>query len=230
MTIPYRYVNKHVVFRKFPIVTGNIYHIFNRGVNKSDIFYEPEDYENFLKAAVHYKTKSTKFSYTKLTLYKSDDTVSSIVLPLAKVEILAYCLMPNHFHLMIKQVADDGITNYMRRLGNSHSHYINVKYKRTGPLFESRYKNVLVETDQQLVHLSRYIHLNPLVSGMVSNTEDYKWSSLLGYVGETEDKFCDTKTVLGYFKSGQDYKDFVLDQAEYAGELDKIKHLTIDLE
>lgn len=138
--------------------------------------------------------------------------------------------MPNHFHLLMKQLIDNGITDYMRRLGNSHSHYINVKHKRTGPIFEGCYKNVLVESDQQLVHASRYIHLNPLVSGLVSSLEDYKWSSFSGYIEKEKGKLCDTNEVLGYFKSRQDYKDFVLDQAEYARELENIKHLAIDLD
>lgn len=119
--------------RKVLLETNNIYHIFNRGVNKGNIFFDEKDYLRFLKAAVHYKTKATKFSYRNYSLNSNntnDDTGS-----LKTVEILAYCLMPNHFHFVAKQLADNGITDYCRRLFNSFSHYINIKHGRVGPLF-----------------------------------------------------------------------------------------------
>ena len=222
--------------RKTPLATGHVYHIFNRGVNKQAIFFDKSDYTRFLKAAIHYKSKSTKFGYELENERVSivDDTGSSGELALQpkvpKVEVLAYCLMPNHFHFLIKQLEDEGITGFMRRLMNSYAHYINVKRKRVGPLFAGRFKNVLIETDEQFLHVSRYIHLNPLVSGLVDSLEGYPWSSYACYVNGADDKLCSPDGVVKMFESATEYKKFVLDQADYGRELERIKHLVLDVE
>src|SRR3989344_398883 len=174
--------------RKIPLATNQIYHIFNRGVNKNDIFFSQKDYNRFLAAAKHYIIKNSKFSYEKSPVdnNEANDPVSLASGP--KIEILAYCLMPNHFHFLIKQLVDDGITIYMRRFMNSYVHYVNVKNKRLGPLFQGRFKNVLVDSDEQLLHVSRYIHLNPLVSNLVANLDDYPWSSYFTYTRNAQDR------------------------------------------
>jgi len=214
------------MLRKDPLITNHLYHIFNRGVNKGEIFFSEEDYKRFFDTAVHYKTKASKFSEKDLKNDKND-TGSEIG---SKVQIVAYCLMPNHFHFLIKQLVDSGLTWYMQHLSNSYAHYIHVKYQRVGPLFEGRFKNILIESDEQLIHVSRYIHLNPVASGSVVKPKDYRWSSYLSFVSDYKDEFCDSRPVLENFKSEQDYERFVLDQVAYARELERIKHLTIDLE
>lgn len=214
--------------RKVPIVTNSIYHIFNRGVNKGDIFFSEEDYKRIFDVAVHYKTSTIRFSDSLPDPGSGGALGISIIQP--KVELLVYCLMPNHFHFLIKQLVDGGITWYMQHLSNSYSHYINTKYKRVGPLFESRFKNVLVETDEQLLHVSRYIHINPIVSNLAGDLRDYKWSSYLSYLGDHKDNLCEPDLVLGHFASSGEYEGFVNDQVEYGKELERIKHLTIDFE
>lgn len=215
------------MLRKDPIITDHLYHIFNRGVNKGDIFFSEEDYGRFLRTAIHYKTNTSQFSHLpKRSLSDTADTGSGKKEP--GVQIVAYSLMPNHFHFLIKQIADKGITWYMQHLGNSYSHYVHTKHKRVGPLFEGRFKNILVKSDEQLIHVSRYIHLNPLVSDLVSNLDNYQWSSYSAYVNDLQDELCDPKLVLGQFKSKENYRQFVLDQAEYGRELEKIKHLAFD--
>jgi putative transposase len=214
------------MLRKEPLVTDHIYHIFNRGVNKGDIFFGDEDYKRFIRVAIYYLTNNRPFSHSNLTGKPVSDPVSE----LSRVLVLGYCLMSNHFHFLIKQLVDRGITKYIQHIGNSYSHYIHTKYQRVGPLFEGRFKNVLVGSDEQLVHLSRYIHLNPLVSGLVDDPKDYRWSSYSSYIDGLMDGLCKQELVLGYFKSKQDYERFVLDQADYARELERIKRLAIDLE
>lgn len=216
--------------RRMPLVTGNIYHVFNRGVNKAPIFFTEKDYSRFLSAAVHYLSKNTKYTYEKQKILNNDDTGSSESKPKPKVGVLAYCLMPNHFHFLVKQLEDNGITSYFRRLTSSYAHFINLKYKRIGPLLQGRFKTVLVETDEQLLHLSRYIHLNPLVSDLVTRIEDYRWSSYAVHTGKGYDQLCGTKLIKDFFKSGSDYEKFVLDQINYAKTLDKIKHAVFDYE
>lgn len=213
------------VMRKEPLVNDQIYHIFNRGVNKEKIFLSDEDYHRFIQAAIHYKMRQTKFSYEKPN---RNDPVS-LDRSLDRIQILAYCLMPNHFHFLIKQLANNGITSYLRHLANSYSHYVNTKYKRVGPLFQGRFKNVLIKTDEQLIHVSRYIHLNPIVSNLITNLKSYHWSSYFGYIGgDIEDKLVEKGLILDHFRSGQNYERFVLDQVEYGRSLEKIKHLLID--
>ena len=148
--------------RKIPLITGKIYHIFNRGVNKGKIFFEKRDYQRFVDSMRHYKKRKSKFSHEKG--FSSFADPGSEARTEVRIEILAYCLMPNHVHLLVEQVADNGLTSFMQQLMSSFSHYINVKYRRTGPLFESGFKNIPIDTDEQLIHVSRYIHLNPLVS------------------------------------------------------------------
>ena len=214
--------------RKTQLVTGHIYHIFNRGVNKNEIFLSQDDYKQFLNAAIHYKTKNTRYSYEKRFKISHDPvSLQSLQLNRAlKIDVIAYCLMPNHFHFLVKQESDRGITSFMRHLMNSYSHFVNLKYKRVGPLFQGRFKAVIVDSDEQLLHLSRYIHLNPLVSNLVSDLESYPWSSYVSYIGKRVDNLANSQAVLNSFKSKSDYRQFVLDQEDYARGLENIKHLT----
>lgn len=147
------------------------------------------------------------------------------------VEINAYCLMPNHYHLLVKQTKDNGIFNFVRRLSSSCSHYFNKKNERKGGLFEGRFKAVRVETNGQLLHLSRYIHLNPYSSFLVNDLRsllDYSFSSLPEYLGRTETSICQKGTILNQFPNPEDYKKFVLDQADYQRSLEEIKHQLLE--
>lgn len=216
------------VLRKDPIVTNHTYHIFNRGVNKSEIFFAEEDYRRFITAAIHYKRSTRQFSHFRSHFRSGIGNLGN--LDKSKVKILSYCLMPNHFHFLIRQLEDGGITWFMQHLANSYAHYINVKYKRTGSLFGGRFENRLIETDEQLMHVSRYIHLNPFVADLVSRLSDYQWSSYTSFIKGLKDDIVDPKEILGFFKSEEDYNKFVLDQVNYAKELNRVKHLMVDIE
>lgn len=148
---------------------------------------------------------------------------------LTLVEIISYVLMPNHFHLLIRQTSDNGISTFIRRSINSYTRYLNTKRSRVGPLFQGAFKAVRVEDDEQLIHLSRYIHLNPLVSFVVKESEfrNYPWSSLPDYL-KGQSNLIDVDMVLGHFSSPKSYEKFIFDQADYAKELEKIKHLKLE--
>lgn len=220
--------------RKVPLVTGGIYHVFNRGVNKGEIFFFESDYRRFFRAAVHYKTKDTKFSYEKFPNALNDPVSLNVSLkpikPMgpSKVQVLTYCLMPNHFHFLLKQLVDGGVTSYFRHLANSYSHYVSVKHKRVGPLFQGRFKNVLIQSQEQLLHASRYIHLNPLISDLVPDLKNYPWSSYRAHIQNYEDELVEPEIILQDFKTKGDYERFVLDQEDYARALVEIKHLLVD--
>lgn len=213
------------MLRKHILTTGNFYHIFNRGVNKNDIFFLEKDYKRFITTAIHYKNFTHKFTASGVSGV-SDPVSSKLEKP--KIQILAYCLMPNHFHLLIKQLDDGGITWFMQHLINSYVHYVNIKHNRVGPLFQGRFRNVLVDSDDQLLHVSRYIHLNPLVSNLTSKLKTYAWSSYPSYLSGYNDNLSEPEFILGNFKSRGDYEEFVLDQVDYARSLEYIKHHILD--
>ena len=139
--------------------------------------------------------------------------------------------MINHYHLLLKQIKNNGIFNFIRLLNNSYSHYFNTKYKRKGSLFEGRFKAARIENDAQLLHLSRYIHLNPYSSFLVKNSEElisYPFSSLSEYLRQNKDNICHKEIVLGQFSDFKDYKKFVLNQADYQRSLQGIKHQLLE--
>lgn len=188
-----------------------------------NIFNNSYNFQRFLKTTLYYqilgpKPRFSLFTPTNNLLDKSKQIV----------EIVAFCLMPNHFHFLLKQLTDGGITEFISKLSNSYTKYFNIKHRRVGPLLQGEFKSILVESDEQLLHLSRYIHLNPLVSDLVKNLENYTWSSYLEYTGLNTQEICAKEIILSQFKSPKDYQKFVLDHADYGRELEIIKHQLIE--
>lgn len=165
---------------KFYIENG-YYHIYNRGVNKNKIFLDSQDYSIFI-------------SYLKLYL---DPLTGSDPRSLThEVNLLTYCLMPNHFHLLIKQITKNAMIKLMRSVSTRYSMYFNTKYKRVGPLFQGKYKAVLITNDIYLLHLSRYIHLNP-----GSDPRRYPYSSYSHYLGDKSISWIKSEEILNHFKT-----------------------------
>lgn len=212
--------------RIIPLVNGELYHIYNRGTDRKDIFLQPRDYKRFQNTFYYYHFSNTKVRFSKFV--KSELEILKIDAP-KLVEIICYCLMPNHFHFLLKQVSANGISVFISKLSNSYTKYFNLKYTRVGPLLQGAFKSVLVETDEQLLHLSRYIHLNPIVSGLHKDLETYKWSSYSEYVAGNSG-VCFRDTILGHFSLNQSYAEFVKDQISYGTSLEILKHKTIDVD
>ncbi len=209
--------------RIFPFVNGHFYHIYNRGVEKRRIFEKSWDHSRLIKTMQYYQLLGPKPRLSKFLLGSiiKPDTTKKIV------DIICYCLMPNHFHFLIKQLKDGGITEFISKLSNSYTKYYNVKYNRVGPLLQGEFKAVLIESDEQLIHVSRYIHLNPIASFLVKNLRDWRWSSYPEYIG-LKDGLCAKEDILSFFKSPKDYEKFVLEQVEYAQTLELIKHQLLE--
>lgn len=178
--------------------TGSYYHVYNRGNRREQTFLRYRDYERFLGKVAEYKKKY-------------------------QLEILVYCLMPNHVHFLLQQLADNAISKFMSDLCNSHSRYFNVKYETVGSLFQGRFKAKLVDKDEYLVYLSSYIHLNPLELFHLRNNNGfelllhYKWSSLPTYLSGKSDEIVNVDSILQYFSSKDpvaDYKDFIASNIE----------------
>lgn len=222
-------------YRKVVLAQDQIYHVFNRGVARQTIFSSPKDYTRFLDLVDYYRFVGIPMSFSRLNKLSVEDR-RYIVIELRKhslqVEVLAFCLMPNHFHFLLKQTTSNGISAFMSNAQNAYAKYFNIKNDRSGPLFQSMFKAVRVESDEQLLHLSRYIHLNPSTGFLVDSKGllHYRWSSLPCYIYESFDTyfFVQPEAILVFMRNKDAYKAFIFDQIEYQRELNKIKHLMLE--
>ena len=179
--------------RKIVFANDYYYHIYNRGVEKRIIFQNKKDYNTFLEILIYYLVPDKKWP-KQIFSRKPQVKISQ------GVSLLCYCLMPNHFHLLVKQKEDNCIVAFMNALGITYARYFNKKYDRVGSLFQGRFKAKLVETDEYLLHLSKYIHLNP-EEFYKKSILSYPYSSYRFYVDGGPKQFIDTETVLSYFSS-----------------------------
>lgn len=221
--------------RQVPFVTDQYYHVFNRGVAKQPTFTTEQDYLQARLAIQFYQyidppIKLSRYKTLpkdeKLNLLQELETRDKIV------DIVSFVFMPNHWHFLLKQNTDNGITRFISQFSNSYTKYFNTKHARVGHLFQGIFKSVEIESEEQLLHVSRYIHLNPYGSGLVTKDrlKDYPWSSYPDYlIGNSN--LVEMSSILHNFKSKRfSYENFVLDHSDYARELEYIKHLTIDID
>lgn len=213
---------------------NSYYHIYNRGIEKRAIFSDEQDYKVFLHFLKRYLTQPTESPDQVRPAWRSD--------LFDKITLTAYCLMPNHFHLMVKQTTKEAIKEFMQALSNSYVRYFNEKYKRIGPLFQGRYKGVLIETEPYFLHLTRYIHLNPMDlenPGQVrpatrSDLFEYPYSSYGDYLGKRKINWIHPEEILAFFKTAQNtslqdilsYQSFIENYKEDPKEI--LGALTID--
>lgn len=184
-------------------VENGYYHAYNRGVEKRNIFLDEQDYKVFLHYLKRYLTESKPSPLEISPRFRTD--------LFDKIQLVAYCLMPNHFHLLLKQFTKEALTEFMRALQNSYVRYFNEKHDRVGTLFQGTYKAVLVETESYLLHLARYIHLNPLElhqfhqvePGTRFNLVGYSYSSYGDYLSKRKTEWIHPEEILSFFKSAQ---------------------------
>ncbi len=222
--------NRKLVFGK-----GEYYHVFNRGVEKRHIFTSLHEYTRALDTIRYYRFFDLPLKYSKyisLEIEKRKSYIQSLNKLDPQIEVVAYCLMPNHFHMLLKQIKERGIISFVSKFSNSYTKYFNTKHERVGPLLQGVFKAVHIDDDEQLLHVSRYIHLNPVLAFLISKEElpHYIWSSFPQYSGTNKDNLTAESEVLSFFKTRAAYEEFVLDQADYSLSLKKIEHLMIDEE
>lgn len=208
--------------RKVVFVNDCYYHIFNRGVEKRDIFTQLKDYKRFTKALNYYRLCGPKPSFSKFNQFSLHKPSVANKL----VSVLCYCFMPNHFHFLVRQLKENGVSTFISQLSNSYTKYFNTKYRRVGALFQGVFSAVMIESGEQLIHTSRYIHLNPAVSGIVNRLEDYPWSSYHEYMNGPF--ICDTSEILNFLHSKEKYKKFIEDQIDYGTTLEILKHQLVE--
>jgi putative transposase len=215
--------------RKDELANNQIYHIYSRSIAKFVVFNNQNEYSRILNIIKLYRHVNFNYKYSRFIALEPQNQFS-IIEDLESennhlVEIIAYCLMPTHIHLILKQTVDFGISKYMSNILNCYSRYFNVKHGRIGPLWSGRFKNVLVNDDEQLLHLSRYIHLNPVSANLINDINDWQFSSYYEYIGDKHD-LCNFKDLIDF--NSKEYKKFVSDRRDYQMQLSAIKSLTID--
>lgn len=204
----------------------------NKSIERYVIFNNETEYVRMQRLIQYYRVEKplTRFSYFVARQKDKNKFVAGKVCQNNDklVHVIAYCLMPTHIHLILQQLKDNGISIYMNRILNSYSRYFNTKHRRKGPLWTGRFKRVLVETDEQLIHLTRYVHLNPVTAYLVDKPEVWQFSSYHEYLMERlmKDKICEFKHILEINPS--EYKKFVDDQISYQRELAAIKNLILE--
>ncbi|PIQ91833.1 MAG: hypothetical protein COV70_01845 [Parcubacteria group bacterium CG11_big_fil_rev_8_21_14_0_20_39_22] len=198
-----------------PIATGEYYHVFNRGVDKRKIFNDSMDSFRFLQSMILFNSVApvrSLFSVLKDENCKGDSIVKNDDEIL--VEIVAYCLNPNHFHLILRQSVDGGISEFMKRLGGGYTLYFNEQNGRSGSLFQGKYKYTRISTNKQLLHVSAYVNLNDKGHKIKTSDTSVIRSSWSEYTKLNTYEICEKNTVLGQFKSKQQYEKFAKDSLE----------------
>lgn len=219
--------------RNLVFVTDEYYHVYNRGVARQPTFTTKHNYKQARLTLDYYSYIIPPLRLSRLKEHARQEIVSLLTILHKEgkrlVDIISFVFMPNHFHFLLRQKIDQGISRFVSQFTNSYTRYYNTKQNRPGPLFQGVFKGVHVETQEQLLHLSRYIHLNPLVSGIVRYRDfiSYPWSSFPDYL-KGQSTVVNLEPILSSFALAEKYKEFVLDQVTYASELEKIKHLVYE--
>jgi REP element-mobilizing transposase RayT len=165
-------------------ISGHYYHVYNRGVNRQRIFANEGNYCFLLRRAKRY--------------LKDYD-----------LSVIAYCLMPNHYHFLLRPEADDALSRFIQRLFNSYTQAFNKQHGRSGTLFEGRAKSILVDDERYVLYLCRYVHLNPVKARLVAHPSEWPYSNYLEWVGQRSGTLVDRAFVQAYFSMPTDYGSFV---------------------
>jgi len=191
--------------RRDKIATGEYYHVLNRGFEKMDVFRDEKDAGRFLLSIKEFNSEEPIGS-----IYENAYLKKKFGPPRSKkelVEFVCYCLNPNHYHFLVRQLVDDGLKKFMQRLGGGYTKYFNEKYKRSGYLFQGPYKLVHVDSNEYLLHLSVYINLNFNVHQLGPRRSKSSWDEFLTE-DEGKEGVCKKNIILDQFSSREEYKDF----------------------
>ncbi len=200
-------------------VANSYYHIYNRGVEKRIIFIDQQDYAVFLSYLKEYllpkkeKELHERFSDPQISPKEKDKALKLLRMNnfAGEITLLAYCLMPNHFHFFVKQKGAESIDRFVQSIGTRYTAYFNRKYKRVGSLYQGVYKAVLITSEEQFLHLSRYIHKQALAS-QGETLREKQPCSYLEYLGKRKSAWIHPEEILSYFSqtnSNLSYENFV---------------------
>jgi putative transposase len=190
------------------------YHVYSRGTNKQPIFLDKRDYDYFISLLERYLSSAQKFSRKDGVAYPTyrDD-----------IQLEAYCLMRNHFHFLIYTNHDGELLGrFMASLKTSYSMYFNLRHKRVGSVFESRYKAKLIHDQSYLIHIHRYIHLNP------RRWRTHRYSSFKLIFAQNRYDWLKPSALLAEFDCPEDYLNFLADYEDHKGEAELLKYMLAD--
>lgn len=199
--------------RKINFENNQFYHVYNRGNNKRPIFLDRFDLQRFIQGIVEFNCEEPIGSIFENAF--REPKLGSLASKPRLVDVVAYCLNPNHFHLILKQQVDDGVSKFMHRQGTGYTKYFNEKYKNSGSLFQGPYKAIHVDSNEYLLHLSAYVNLNSEAHNRsIDNQEENKTilsiSSWQEYVTGTSG-LCNKDIILSQFNKISEYEKFALD-------------------
>jgi putative transposase len=213
--------------RKDKFIEGEIYHVFNKSISNYGIFKDLKNGQRFLNTVEYYNNKFITRSYSQFTKRKKFD-YKNIIYPgdNSLCKILTYCVMPDHYHFLLKILKNNSFSKFISNVENSFTRYFNIKFNRKGPLWQNPFKSVEIRSNEQLLHVSRYIHLNPTTNRLVDCPEDWIFSSYKDIIAD--------KSLLNDFMKEisiddvSDYKHFVELNIEYQRDLKHIKKLILE--
>lgn len=186
---------------------GEIYHIYNRGVDKRTIFKDYKDLERFFQGMVEFNQEMPIGSIHE-NAFRKDKAGTQLGSPTSKlVDFVCYCLNPNHFHFVLRQVGERGVEKFMQRLGTGYTKYFNTRHERSGALFQGKYKSSHVDTDAYLLHVSAYVNLNDKCHKFEDGSVLSK-SSWEEYMGNSGAQLCEKGVVLDRFSNSDEYREF----------------------
>lgn len=219
--------------RKEPLITGEVYHVMSKSIAGYKIFPSQQSYQRMKQLLHFYMFMGNQPS---LSHFLRNNAVKKVGFERAMqefidtqhphVQLIAYCLMPTHIHLVLKQLRPGGISQYLSNALNGYTRYFNLKYNRQGPLWMGRFKNVRIETDEQLLHLTRYLHLNPVTAHIVERPEEWLFSSYHEFINSGANQLCEYDELIDM--SPESYRAFVEDGIGYQRERAIIKDLALE--
>lgn len=204
--------------RKIKFIPGSYYHIYNRSNDEKSIFLDKKDYARFLFSILFYQSSVPFYNLGRQASYFVRRSVFNILPDVVRkvitermVELNSFAIMPNHFHLLVQEKIEKGISSYLQRIQNGYAKYFNTKYVKRGHLFQGAFRAVPVETDEQLLYLSAYIHRNPRELEKWENKEvDYSWSSYQDLVKQNRwGELLKPGIILDQFSNSDTYYDFL---------------------
>jgi len=212
-------MKRHTIF-----ALGEIYHICNKSISNYEIFRNEVLFQRFLDICAYYNQES-KIKYSDYLRKKKVYYYKNLIqLASPQYKFLAYCIMPDHYHILIKTSFESNISAYIGKVENSYSRFYNLRNNRKGPLWQSSFRCTRIVSNEQLLHVIRYIHLNPTTAGLIEDPQDWIYSSHRFYL---QQPILDSLKPMS-IKSVRTYKKFILDNKDYQKRLRVIKRVLQD--
>ncbi|MCX6763138.1 MAG: transposase [Candidatus Moranbacteria bacterium] len=208
--------------RKTLLKNEEYYHIYNRGVDKRNVFEGVSDYLRFIKSLEEFNRLDPIGSIYEQSFRKKDSLGNSVS---KLVKIVAYCLNPNHYHLILKQIKDNGIEKFMHKVGLGYSKYFNHRHKRSGVLFQGKFQAINIDSNEYLLYLSAYVNKNKFIHGY---DNEFNFSSLNEYIGKSKVSLCSKNVILKQFRNKEEYNEYLKVNAKHLKEKKELKKYLLE--